>query len=204
MTLPDWLRDLLAELYPPVRKPNKTHNPPTPGQQLARLQDRKELPVTKAREIRHHAENWYQALKKWDLIEGETIQAGPTPRRGGGMSVAGVGGYSLGVKCGPGGGISITSIMLRTPIGPVSASLAAQVVTGHGEALTRLRNDTSLQSLISSNGRGWKSPTARRYAVMVLDIAANLGDRRAAAMHRVLTGPDALQSVPDSPSLSLD
>lgn len=137
--------------------------------------ERLTAPRRRAAEARAYAEEWYQALREWHLLERRAeLVPSPTPqRRGGRMRVVGCGGI-------PAPEAWIHGHLMRTPIGEVSERAVARLCEGN-EHLERLRAGRGLVSLCREEG-GWnrERDAALAYARAVLTLAAALGDERAA------------------------
>lgn len=127
------------------------------------------------REARAYAEEWYQALKAWDLAQQyEVVPRDLSPKRSSPRQMTPVvGNWSN-------GGVALRTAQVRTPMGWVSESMLSRACNTD-PLLGRIRLGVSLVSLIDERG-GWASPRDRavEYAVAVLGVGWTLGDGLAA------------------------
>lgn len=121
------------------------------------------------RERRDLAEQWWQALRKWEVQPGETITAYYGNPKPSGMRLVGIA---------IGGGVSSsyqTEIeLVSLPCGLREAALVGQLCAANPH-LAELYRGAGLATLIHSNGRGWASQRARECGEAVLQLADSLG-----------------------------
>lgn len=123
------------------------------------------------RAARLHAEQWYQALKVWDVFESQKVFISQGIQR---HTRAIAGTVGRGWQSGGHEGVSL----LKTPIGGLEeAKVGAQITWLRDELLERIRAGGGLASLLDPRG-GWsrRRALAVKYALAVLSLAALLGD----------------------------
>lgn len=180
----DIMRDLLA-----ISSPVETRQapaspdtlPPTPEapQKPARERRRFETPTRQVhrewgkrereRERRDLAEQWWQALRRWQIKPGAEITAYYGNPKPSGMRV-------LGIAMGSAAANSYTTNveLVVLPNGLHEAALVGRMCAANPH-LTELYRGAGLATLIHSNGRGWASQRARECGQAVLALAAVLG-----------------------------
>lgn len=129
-------------------------------------------------EARAYAQAWWQAIREWDT------------RSNGGILVLGERGHS-------GSGRQMVPVVgnwqstpygihrfdqVNTPMGWISET-ALSLACNASEVLSKLRDGGGMGSLIHSSGQGWNGKEALGNGVLVLGMAARLGD--GAAIHHL-------------------
>lgn len=151
---------------PPARKrPEAWRTLRPPGQPS----DRERM-----REVRAHAEAWYQALREWRVFESEPVRIFMGPAKTSRMRVVGIA-----MGSGPGDSYLSSMELVSLPNGAHrSATVAAYC--NSDPLLGRIRAGGGLASLVDERG-GWNRDKAAAvvYAQAVLRLAVSLGDGRA-------------------------
>lgn len=127
------------------------------------------------REVRAHAEDWYQALREWQVFESEPVRIFMGPAKTSRMRVVGIA-----MGSGPGDSYLSSMELVSLPNG-AHRSATVSAYCNSDPLLGRIRAGASPASLMHQSGRGWGYPseTAQAYAAAVLKLAAALGDGRA-------------------------
>lgn len=175
------------------QQPEPTRSPPQTPQPQEEAPERRTAPATwrtiqtpegtvpnartLAREARASAEAWYQALRRWEVVESERVKVYYGPAKSSRMRVVGVGSYGGGG--GQSGSYWATVTQVITPVGAVSEARLGGLCSAD-PLLGRIRGGGGLASLCDPRG-GWHphGEQARAYAVAVLRLAVLLGDERA-------------------------
>lgn len=137
----------------------------TPTRQVHREWGKRE----QQREARALAEEWWQALRRWELKPGEEITAYYGNPKPSGMRL-------VGIAMGSAVGNSYTTNveMVALPCGLREASKVGQLCAANPH-LAELYRGAGLATLLHSNGRGWASQRARECGQAVLALASALG-----------------------------
>lgn len=162
----------------PQRTPLKAETPEAPSQP-ARERRRFETPTRQVhrewgkreqeRERRDLAEQWWQALRRWELKPGETITAYYGNPKPSGMQLVGI---ALGSSAGNSYQTQVEMVVL--PCGLREAKLVGQLCAANPH-LAELYRGAGLATLIHSSGRGWAGQRARECGAAVLQLADSLG-----------------------------
>lgn len=162
----------------PVRA---TTPPPTPEatQKPARERRRYETPTRQVhrewgkreqeRERRDLAEQWWQALRRWQIKPGAEITAYYGNPKPSGMRLVGI---AMGSSAGNSYQTQVEMVVL--PNGLHEAALVGRMCAASPH-LAELYRGAGLATLLHSNGRGWASQRARECGAAVLELADSLG-----------------------------
>ncbi|WP_019585236.1 hypothetical protein [Deinococcus apachensis] len=166
----------------PQEAPARPRTRPVPRDHLPTIQERREAREL-ARQYRALAEDWYRALRAWDVRE----PAAPPP-----ISYAPfTDGWEPVTTLGEGGRDLPTALM--TPIGELREVEVGRLIStwaassvpdrrAAGALLERVRGAfTAPRSLLEDGGWAYPAPRHAGYAVAVLSLAVQFGDARAEA-----------------------
>lgn len=126
------------------------------------------------RDARAYAESWWRAIREWETFTGGGLLViGERSRSGSGRQMVPVVGNWSGT---PAAVLEYTKV--RTPMGWISETALA-LACNASEVLSKLRDGGGMGSLIHSSGQGWNGKEALGHGVLVLRVAARLGDQTA-------------------------
>lgn len=146
---------------PPARERRRYE---TPTRQVHREWGKRE----QQRERRDLAEQWWQALRRWQIKPGEEITAYYGNPKPSGMRV-------LGIAMGSAAANSYTTNveLVVLPNGLHEAALVGRMCAASPH-LAELYRGAGLATLLHSNGRGWANQRARECGQAVLELADTL------------------------------